>query len=191
MRPRVDPRAQELLAYLTDALDPGERQRLEARLRVDPGLRARLEDLRRPPPWRPPLHSAGMRLQAADLRMSGAADARGTLPPGALLEVEVAPGPEPETRGVVLLEQRDGAWQVLSPAPGQPPTPLSRYAPDPRGARHLPLRAPTTPGEVAWMIVLCPGDLAPAWDELDPWEALKEAVVEGRAETLQVYLRVR
>ena len=193
MSRRIDPVELELIAYLSDALDPGERQRLEARLRVNAALRSRLSALREPRPWSFPAPSRPdlLRGAAMDLRLHTEPDrAPGVLSPGAVLGVDVGPVADPEAWTVVLLERTDEGWRALSPGPGAMAPSLARFAPGPDGSRHLPLRAPEAQGRYDWVVVLCPASVIPAWEAPDPWETLKEAVAAGAAPTLPLSFEV-
>lgn len=181
------PAERELLALLSGALEPGERGRLEARLRVDPRLRATLEALRPParpaawslPTWRPPVRLGAPILAAT---MGGGAEEGRRVQPGAELQISVAPVEEPEGWRIAHLEEVEGRWAVLHPTDRAAELPLSRFQPDATGARQILLLAPRRPGPYRWALLLLPPTLQVRWEEEDPWAEAREALLRGEAE---------
>lgn len=189
-RRRPGPPDRALIAYLAEAMEPGERARMAARLRREPRLRERLERLqpRSAPAWRLPAAPFAGPLQGwqrNDLLGTPTAPSD-PIQPGAGLSVHVAPLSDPEAWEVVLLEWDGQGWAVTSPRGPEDVLTLAQLPEQPDGTREILLTAPVEPGPFRWAVALRPAATPVDFAAAEPWAETLLAIAEGAAPLLLI-----
>lgn len=178
-----------LLAWIAEALEPGEAEDVAAALRADPALAARAEELRRRVAdlreergWSlpPPGVAAGRRPFA--MRLEASAFAEPAVRPGEAFRLRLE-DPGPPARLVVVLIQAEAGWEVLAPGSPEELVRLDELEPAGEGAWDLDLIAPELQGPQRWAVALPSADIPIDWSRQGEarWAALIEAIQDGTA----------
>lgn len=185
-----------LLAWLSGGLEPGEAAEVEARMRADPALSARMMMLRTlttpvetadrwriPPPGLPgSRHPVAMTAQSMTMSEE---------PIGALsgFSIRITPPSADTARWVVVLQEVDGRWGVVFPNSAEERIRLSELPREPDGTWLLEMVAGEVAGRQRWAVALPEDDAR--WEEDEPWRVLKEAIAAGEVPVTAVSIMVQ
>jgi hypothetical protein len=185
----MTPTDTHLLAWLADALEPGDAQALAAHVAADPVLQVRLRQLRakldaraRPRAWQipPPGIAGGQRpvqVSAHHAPVMGATRPRVGDRFRLRIDTQAAP------TSVVVVLRHEQHWSVVTPtAPGE----IFRVEqlPHDEGGWWVDLLAPAPAGRQRWAVALIPAaqvsqTLPTRWEGDEPWATLQQAIAAG------------
>lgn len=178
-----------LRRYLAGALEPPMQALVEAALRADPVLRARLDGLRLNAaphdPWRLPPPGA-----AATLGLGASARAGAVMDAAAAdyIELRLSVPEEALTHQVLLLSRAPDGWRVIAPESADEVFTAADLPAEPDGARRVDL---SLEGDAPWRfgVVLLPPAVAIPWDAPPPerWSDIQARITLGelRVEAVQ------
>ena len=187
-----------LLAWLADALEPGQASEVAMAVQADPAIASRVallgasvgsdtSGIMSSSSWRiPPPGIWGGRqpvaLRLADMTM----DASAATPVG--FSILIATVPDPHARWVVVLRSTAGGWKVLFPTSADERIRLDALPEELDGTRTLDMVGGDEAG--TRFAVALPTEDAD-WGADDPWASLRSSVASGGTPVSAVELRMQ